>query len=214
MDASPPHPSSRPRSHSATRSTCGTQVLSQRASSPSFSFGTAPARLALQSARPTRHMVLQASVSEMPSTPGPIYNPIVAKKWLGDAPTASFGQGKQRSVTPELSPPICRFTGKSTMPGPGAYATRSSMGPQPLTRCASAAAFSFGTGKQHGSISTFSPGPVYVIPSKITKTGPASKVSFAFGEQARGTCFLAAPSSAPGPGMYNLRSSLGLQVHC
>ena len=190
---------------------CGTQVLSQKSSSPSFSFGSSPARINLAGHKSSRPIVLQASVSESMITPGPIYNPTVTSKWLGDGPHASFGKQKQRPSASTLSSDISSFTGKSNLPGPGTYGAQSSIGSQTLTRCASHAAYTFGNAKQHEPLTrTLSPGPIYQVPAAVTKGGRREFPAYSFGGEIR--CGSSAGMSTPGPGAYLSKSSIGSQV--
>lgn len=204
---------SRPRTHCGSRSMCGAQVLSHKSSSPSFSFGSGPARLSLTglSASASKAAVLQPSSSEPQLTPGPVYNPVPSSKWLGDAPHASFGTQRQRPVT--AASEVSSFTGKSNLPGPGTYGAQSSIGTQSLARCRSNTAWSFGQSKQHeiANNPSLSPGPVYVVPSKVTRGGRLVRSAYSFGSEAR--CGSANPRTrTPGPGTYNVRSGLGAQV--
>jgi len=203
--------SRRGASHHGSRSMCGTQVLSQKSSSPSFSFGSSPARVSLHAHKSSRPMILQASVSESMITPGPIYKPSVTSKWLGDAPVALFGKEKQRPAAATHSSDISSFTGKSNLPGPGTYGAQSSIGPQSLTRCSSHAAYTFGNAKQHEQAAAvaLSPGPIYRVEEKLTKKGRQLKAAYSFGSEVR--CGSSTRASTPGPGMYNSRSSLGFQ---
>ena len=202
--------SGRPRTHNGSRSMCGTQVLSQKSSSPSFSFGSSPARLALHSSKASKPVCLQASVSESVITPGPVYNPVPTTKWFGDAPHASFGTQRQRPVTSASQ--VSSLTGKSNVPGPGTYGMQSSIGVQSLGRCRSNNSWTFGHAKQHEpEPRPLSPGPVYEIPSKVTRGGRMQRSAYSFGSEAR-----CGPTNSrartPGPGAYNCKPSIGMQV--
>ena len=133
-----------------TRSYMGAQVLSHKASSPSFSFGSSPSRVQVTIERSASKDLLMPSVaSSKEKTPGPIYNPLPARRYLGDGPRHVFGTEEQR-------PPLARVsksTGKSSTPGPGAYAVPSSMGHQSLGLRASSSAYSFGLSRQRVSLS-------------------------------------------------------------
>ncbi|KAL1518735.1 hypothetical protein AB1Y20_003020 [Prymnesium parvum] len=203
----------RPRTHCGSRSMCGTQILSQKATSPSFSFGSGPARLSLQSSRPSRKTALLASVHGTSATPGPIYNPALTSKWLGDAPTASFGRAQQRPayIVPSGPHEVSSVSGKSFMPGPGAYTLHSSIGPQTLTRCTTPASYSFGAAGKHAPPEELSPGPVYEVSSMITKRGNMQRPSYSFGALLRRSTSSPACRESPGPGMYDTYSSFGQQ---
>jgi len=198
---------------SGSKSMCGTQVISQKTSAPSFSFGSAPSRLTFTGAAARGNQTLQASVSSGgAASPGPIYNPAPTSKWLGDGPHAKFGTQEQRP-SPGVGGEISRITGKSNLPGPGSYPMPPSVGKQSLGRCHSFSMYSFGTQRQRESAAkaTPSPGPVYE--PKGTKYGAPNQEkdrSYSFGNDAR----VAHGSSlrTPGPGTYNLKSSVGTQV--
>lgn len=157
--------------------------------------------------------ILQPSVTAGGSaSPGPIYNPAPSKKWLGDAPKPHFTTQVQRPETGSAAANISKLTGKSTMPGPGSYGLPSSMGKQALARSHSYSSFSFGTAKQRESAAlvTPSPGPVYDV--KGTKHGSMDRASYSFGNEVRSKN--RDPSlRTPGPGVYNARSSIGLQPY-
>lgn len=195
----------------STRSTMGSQVNSNKSSAPSFSFGSGPARIQFTGAAAKGSQVLQASVpSGGNESPGPIYNPAPVRKWLGDAPHPHFGTAEQRPASGAASQEISKLTGKSNTPGPGSYIAPSSVGKQPLGRCYSTAAFSFGTQKQRESAAkaTPSPGPVYE--PRSTRMGEMVTAAYSFGNEIR----LKNRESmrTPGPGVYNTVTACGPQV--
>ena len=198
---------------SATRSTLGSQVNSRKDSAPSFSFGSGPARIQFTGAAARGPQTLQASVpSGGDQSPGPIYNPAPSKKWFGDAPHPHFGTQQQRPAYGAAALDVSKLTGKSTLPGPGSYVPPSSIGKQPLGRSHSYSSFSFGTAKQRESAAlvTPSPGPVYDL--KGTKNGSMDRASYSFGNEIR-TKNRDPSLRTPGPGVYNSRSSLMVQVY-
>ena len=193
-----------------TRSYMGAQVLSHKASSPSFSFGSSPSRVQVTIERSASKDLLMPSVaSSKEKTPGPIYNPLPARRYLGDGPRHVFGTEEQR-------PPLARVsksTGKSSTPGPGAYAVPSSMGHQTLGLRASSSAYSFGLSRQRVSLSrakSAGPGPIYSVAKGATMRGVVRPAAYTFGNELRHR--RAAATSTPGPGNYLIGSSLGLQV--
>jgi len=196
-----------------SRSMCGSQVLSQKSSAPSFSFGSAPSRLTFTGAAARGDQTLQASVSSGGAvSPGPIYNPSPASKWMGDAPTPKFGTQEQRPATGAAALDVSKLTGKSTLPGPGSYPQPPSVGKQPLTRCHSYATYSFGNQRQreNPAKATASPGPVYE--PRGTKNGAMDRAAYSFGNEIR-TKNRDASLRTPGPGNYNYKSAMGLQVY-
>lgn len=197
-----------------TRSMFGpSQVLSQKSSSPSFSFGSSPSRLTFTGAAARGDQTLQASVSSGgAASPGPIYNPSPVSKWLGDAPTPKFGTQEQRPATGAAAQEISKITGKSNLPGPGSYPQPASVGKQPLGRCHSFSVFSFGNQRQRESAAkaTASPGPVYE--PRGTKYGSMDRAAYSFGNDVRSKNRDAAIRN-PGPGVYNYKSSMGSQVN-
>ena len=196
-----------------TRSTLGSQVNSTKNSAPSFSFGSGPARIQFTGAAARGPQTLQASVaSGGDQSPGPIYNPAPSKKWFGDAPHPHFGTQQQRPASGAAALDVSKLTGKSTLPGPGSYPPASSMGKQALGRAHSYPSFSFGTSKQRESAAlvTNSPGPVYDV--KGTKSGSMDRAAYSFGNEIR-TKNRDPSMRTPGPGVYNSRSSVGLQVY-
>ena len=196
----------------ATKSMCGSQISSYKASAPSFSFGSGPARLTFTGAAAKGSQTLQASVSVGGNeSPGPIYNPAPSKKWLGDAPHAQFGTAMQRPESGSAAQEISKLTGKSNTPGPGSYVSQSSVGKQALARCSSNSSFSFGTQKQRESAAkvTASPGPCYE--PKSTRNGMMDRASYSFGNEVR--VKNRDPSMrTPGPGVYNAPVACGTQT--
>ena len=197
----------------ATKSYMGSQVLSQKSSAPSFSFGSGPARLTFTGPVARGKQVLQPSVASGGNeSPGPIYNPAPSKKWLGDAPVPHFGTQQQRPPSGAAAMDISKLTGKSVLPGPGNYPLPSSLGKQALGRCHSTSSFAFGTSKQRESAAlvTPSPGPVYDL--KGTRSGSMDRASYSFGNEIR-TKNKDPSLKTPGPGVYNTPSAVGLQVY-
>jgi hypothetical protein len=197
----------------STKSTCGSQVSSMKSSSPSFSFGSGPARIQFTGPASRSAQTLQASVpSGGDQSPGPIYNPAPASKWMGDAPHSHFGTQQQRPMTGAMQTDVSKLTGKSNTPGPGAYPQPAAVGKQPLGRCNSYPTFSFGTQRQRESAAkaTASPGPVYE--PRGARYGSMERSSYSFGNEIRQKN--RDPSlRTPGPGNYNSRSACGTQVY-
>ncbi|KAL1498855.1 hypothetical protein AB1Y20_013380 [Prymnesium parvum] len=196
----------RPATHSGSRSMCGEQVLSHKLSSPSFSFGCGPARLAIPSRRSAARMLLQPSVSESVITPGPIYNPSLASKRQSAAPSASF----RRSIHPSSSSALARGLSRPPLasPGPAAYELASSLVAQPLARCATPAAYSFTSGRPEARPPDLSPGPIYVIPARVSRAGRGGGRAYSFGCAVRSGCAPPPRDSSPGPGMYTPDAAL------
>jgi len=196
----------------STKSMNGSQVLSQKATSPGYSFGSGPARIQFTGAAAHGSQTLQASVpSGGDQSPGPIYNPAPASRWIGDAPHPHFGTQQQRPLTGAAAAEISKLTGKSTTPGPGAYPQPASVGKQPLARCHSYSQFSFGTQRQRESAAkaTPSPGPVYE--PRGSRNGSMDRASYSFGNEIR--VKNRDPSlRTPGPGNYNAKSAFASQV--
>ena len=74
-----------------TKSMFGSQVLGGRSSAPSFSFGSAPARIPLSGGSQRRTELQPSVATSSQKTPGPIYNPKPTTKWIGDGPCHPFG---------------------------------------------------------------------------------------------------------------------------
>ena len=81
-----------------TKSTFGTQTLGGRASAPSFSFGSAPARIALSGGSQRRGELQPSVAASSQKNPGPIYNP-KGNKPMGDGPRHPFGTEVRASHT-------------------------------------------------------------------------------------------------------------------
>ena len=197
---------------SGTRSTCGAQTLSHKTSAPSFSFGSGPSRLTFSGAAARGPQILQASVSSGGAvSPGPVYNPCPTSKWLGDAATPKFGTQEQRPSTGAGSGDVSKITGKSNLPGPGNYPLPPSVGKQPLGRCHSLSAYSFGNAKQREPAAkvTASPGPVYE--PRGMRNGSMVRSAYSFGNEIRGK-EKESSLRTPGPGNYNTKPALGIQV--
>ena len=97
-----------------TRSTFGRQVLGGRTSEPSFSFGSAPARVALPAGSQRKGAELQPSVAvSSQKNPGPIYNP-KGHKPMGDGPRHVFGTEVRASRTLALALAFSLTTPTST----------------------------------------------------------------------------------------------------
>ena len=93
-----------------TRSTFGRQVLGGRTSEPSFSFGSAPARVALPAGTQRKGAELQPSVAvSSQKNPGPIYNP-KGHKPMGGGPRHVFGTEVRASRTLALALAFRRTT--------------------------------------------------------------------------------------------------------
>ena len=98
-----------------TRSTFGRQVLGGRTSEPSFSFGSAPARIALPAGSQRKGAELQPSVAvSSQKNPGPIYNP-KGHKPMGDGPRHVFGTEVRASRTLALALALRLTTPTSTL---------------------------------------------------------------------------------------------------
>ena len=98
-----------------TRSTFGRQVLGGRTSEPSFSFGSAPARVALPAGSQRKGAELQPSVAvSSQKNPGPIYNP-KGHKPMGDGPRHVFGTEVRASRTLALALAFRLTTPTSTL---------------------------------------------------------------------------------------------------
>ena len=98
-----------------TRSTFGRQVLGGRTSEPSFSFGSAPARVALPAGSQRKGAELQPSVAvSSQKNPGPIYNP-KGHKPMGDGPRHVFGTEVRASRTLALALVFSLTTPTSTL---------------------------------------------------------------------------------------------------
>ena len=98
-----------------TRSTFGRQVLGGRTSEPSFSFGSAPARVALPAGSQRKGAELQPSVAvSSQKNPGPIYNP-KGHKPMGDGPRHVFGTEVRASRTLALALALRLTTPTSTL---------------------------------------------------------------------------------------------------
>ena len=196
-----------------SRSTFGTQVLGGRDSAPSFSFGSAPARIALSAGTQRKLSELQPSVAATSTkTPGPIYDAKPTRKWLGDGPRHGFGTETQRPP-PRTGLDISKTTGKSTTPGPGTYPLHGAMGPQPLAGTRGNPMYSFGQAKQRvppGS-TTSDPGPVYDVPASATARGIVIRATYSFGTEVRDRVHK--PDRVPGPGQYKIPNALGPQFH-
>ena len=193
-----------------TRSMCGSQVLSHKSSAPSFSFGSAPPRLTFTGAAARGKQTLQASVSSGgASSPGPIYNPSPASKWLGDVPHAQFGTQQQRPPS-SAGQEISKLTGKSNLPGPGAYTAPSAFGKQALGRSHSYSMYSFGNQRQRESAAKMTPSPGPVYDPKGSYHGSLERPQYSFGNDVR-TKNRDASMRTPGPGTYSLKTALGPQ---
>ena len=192
----------------STKSTMGTQYNSHKASAPSFSFGSGPARIQFTGAAARGTQVLQASVASGDESPGPIYNPAPARKWLGDAAHAHFGTAQQRPASGGAD--LSKLTGMSMTPGPGNYPQPNAFGRQPLGRCSSEPEFSFGTQRQreNAAKATPSPGPVYE--PRGTIRGAVERPAYSFGNEIR--LKNRGDARTPGPGNYGLRGAMGTQV--
>ena len=159
ISRAPARPRTAQASHSGTRglgtkSTFGSQFLGGRSSAPSFSFGSAPARIALSGGSQRRAELQPSVAASSQRNPGPIYNP-KGNTPMGDGPRHPFGTEVRASRTLVLSrlasgpppprllhqtqrPPamtnseVSKTTGQSMSPGPGTYALQSAFGPQYL----------------------------------------------------------------------------------
>jgi len=186
-------------------------VASHKTSAPSFSFGSSPSRLTFTGAAARGNQTLQASVSSGgAASPGPIYNPAPTSKWLGDGPKPHFGTQQQRPPA-GAGQDISRTTGKSSLPGPGSYPMPSSVGKQSLGRCHSFSMYSFGNQRQRESAAKMTPSPGPVYEPKGTKNGSMDRASYSFGNDVRGG--KVGGLRTPGPGTYQLESSVGAQVN-
>lgn len=205
--------SSASRGSLATKSMCGSQVLSHKSSAPSFSFGSGPARIQIVGARGRRGVaeLLTSVPTGGQASPGPIYHPVPSKKWLGDAPHASFGTQQQRPMTGGAAAELSKLTGKSKLPGPGTYRAPSSLGAQALGRSRSFPASAFGTAKQRENAAKLTPSPGPVYDPRGTKHGSMDRAAYSFGNEIRTKN--ADPARTPGPGGYNSKSSFGLQAY-
>ena len=107
ISRAPVRPRTAQASHSGTRglgtkSTFGTQTLGGRASAPSFSFGSAPARIALSGGSQRRAELQPSVAASSQKNPGPIYNP-KGNKPMGDGPRHPFGTEVRASRTLALA---------------------------------------------------------------------------------------------------------------
>ena len=201
----------------ATTSTCGRQVLSKNASSPSFSFGSGPARVTVAAnkgitASKSKHLL--PSTNLVSCTPAAIYELQESRPGRGP-PQHVFGSEQQRPLVfgskGMRAADVNHETGKSTIPGPGSYSQQSSVGNQTLTRSRSSSQYTFGTAQPSftSSAKTLGPGPAYFPAETMTKRGVLLKAAYTFGnEQQRSRT----QNSNPGPGAYGVKSSVGKQV--
>jgi len=202
----------------ATTSTCGRQVLSKNASSPSFSFGSGPARLTVavtKGVASSKSRVLLASTNTVIVTPAAIYE--IQETRPGRVPPQQvFGSEQQRPLifgaTAMRSADVNHATGKSTIPGPGSYQQPSSVGTQTLTRSRSSSKYTFGLAQPSAvsSVRTTGPGPAYFPAETMTKRGELLKAAYSFGNEQQRTRPL---NHNPGPGTYGAKSSVGKQVN-
>ena len=189
----------------------GSQVLGGRESAPSFSFGSAPARIAL-SAGSQRRSELQPSVANSSEkNPGPIYNP-KGNRPMGHGPRHTFGTETQRPPA-MTNGEVSKTTRQSMSPGPGTYALQSAFGPQYLGRCRNLPHYSFGFEKQHTASvrNTCDPGPVYDVPQAATRCGNVVRATYSFGSAPQRGQPLRS-ERVPGPGHYRIQAALGPQV--
>jgi len=177
--------------NSGSRSQFGTMLESKKVSAAAYSIGTEQ----------------RGKEALVPVSPGPVYVPKPTSKWLGDAPCYSMGTSERGQEN----------KGSKGMPGPDRYNPIISVGPQIESSRLSAPAVGIGTeGRQQH---TGKRNPVYtdalfssvpalgeqLVSSKRTypsiKIGTDPRFHSVDGE------------SAPGPGNYKSRSSVGKQVH-
>merc|ERR1740139_1754428 len=194
------------------KSMFGSQVLGGRSSAPSFSFGSAPARIPLSGGSQRRTELQPSVATSSQKTPGPIYNPKPTTKWIGDGPCHPFGTETQRPPA-MTNGEVSKSTGQSMSPGPGTYALQGAFGPQYLGRCRNLPHYSFGFQKQHtaSARNTCDPGPVYDVPQAATRRGNMVRATYSFGrEPQRGQALRS--ERVPGPGHYRMPVALGPQV--
>ena len=208
------------------RSMLGEQPLSTRSSAPSFGFGASTRDVRAKVFISQEHARTgdgQSSVSPGPAAP---YNL--------RASVGKQNDGRKRSSPHWMFCQAERFTVEKRadrFPGPGAYAVRSSIGPQFSSAIDSAPLYGFGSaGRDHVAkvylsaehdksfYGINSPGPLanYKIRASVGKQNDSrkpDKPAWVFGSTGRFKYdHIKRAASSPGPGAYNVLASVGPQV--